>query len=579
MGRTAKTLWPLTCAAAIATFSAQPALAADFDVGNVHASWVTQITAGAGIRTEDPSCSLTGDPHFGGGGACGASANTAQWANGHNGDLNYKKWQPYAGYLKGTTELLLTAPDGYKFMGRGTGFYDFAAGNTDRTDLSESARKRTVHDLELLDLWASKDYDIAHEHGHVRVGNQVINWGESLFATGGINATNALDIQKLLTPGTQLKEAVLPSPMVSMAQGLARGVNVEAYYQFGWNHDRFPPVGTFWSTANYLGKGVLPIMLDPNNPNIAGIGPDAISIPFSNDRLASQQGQFGINLHYKPPGTSLDLGFYFENYHDKTPNLQDNADGTFTTKYLENRQLYGISANFPVGDWAIGAETSYRPRDAVSLTPCYGLNGPLDIITNGTAGFNCKQWIDKQKYQTDLVGLLSMTPSDYAPVRVLRADTALLTIEGTWIYYPGVSNTGRVTRTIEGQQVQQGYLSGLYSFLENNSDLGYQIQGTKGTANSAGLTMDYNWTYDGTVIPGWQMTPGVTFFYAFYGYTPNAFANYEKGAKSLNFYVLFNQNPAVWQAGMNFTHFFGGGPITQPLGDRDNIGLFVTRNF
>ena len=53
----------------------------------------------------------------------------------------------------------------------------------------------------------------------------------------------------------------------------------------------------------------------------------------------------------------------------------------------------------------------------------------------------------------------------------------------------------------------------------------------------------------------------------------------------MNLYVLFNQNPAVWQAGMNFTSYFGGkqkqpGDIVRQLyRDRDFVGAFVSRSF
>ena len=56
-------------------------------------------------------------------------------------------------------------------------------------------------------------------------------------------------------------------------------------------------------------------------------------------------------------------------------------------------------------------------------------------------------------------------------------------------------------------------------------------------------------------------------------------ANYLRGAQYLNSYVLFNQNPAVWQAGLNFTHYFGASTLAQPYHDRDFIGGFITRNF
>jgi hypothetical protein len=115
------------------------AYAVDFDTGfyDLTGSWVSNITAGTGIRTKNPSCALTGDPNAFG---CGSAANTAQWANGDDGDLNYKKGQAYSAYLSVTSELLLTMPtEGYKLMIRGTAMYDFLAADTQRTLLSSDA--------------------------------------------------------------------------------------------------------------------------------------------------------------------------------------------------------------------------------------------------------------------------------------------------------------------------------------------------------------------------------------------------------------------------------------------------------
>ncbi len=91
------------------------------------------------------------------------------------------------------------------------------------------------------------------------------------------------------------------------------------------------------------------------------------------------------------------------------------------------------------------------------------------------------------------------------------------------------------------------------------------------------FTADFNWTYDNTIIKGWQITPGITYFQAVAGFTPTLTAQFFEGAKSLNFYVLFNQNPpSRWQAGINYTNFFGS---NQLLADRDFVGGFITRNF
>lgn len=595
-------------AAMCGVFACTGARAYTFDtgIGDMTASWITNATGGVGIRTKNPSCSLVGDPNAAG---CGGGANTAQWGNGDEGNLNYKKGRPFTGYTSLTSELLLTMPsEGYKFMIRGTALYDFAANETSRTSLSSTAKAQAVYQAELLDLWGEKDFNLGGHPGHVRLGNQVINWGESYFAAGGINATNSLDIQKLLIPGTQLKQALLPAPMLSLATGLPAGFSAEGYYQFQWNSNRYPPVGTYWSTSNVFGRGAEPFSVNTNNFNVGGLSPAAIAGPNShntaalnsvsqglvngdfsgppfnsvgvpyNTVLPGNKPQYGVRLGYKPRGADINFGFYYEQYTDKSPVLSYLSNGTAQWSYLTNRRLFGLSTNFPLGDWAIGAELSYRPRDAVAMSGCYGAGGPPDANTNAASG-TCQAWMDSKKFQFDINAQLTLTQSSYPILKYIKADSATLTAELTVIKYPGLNPNGRYFRTVNGQSVYQMPDAGYATWLNNNSGLGYPIAAGQGTSTSVGATVDFNWTYDGTLIPGWQVTPGITFYDAVSGYTPTLSANYESGAKSVNLYLLFNQNPQVWQAGLNYTMFFGGNAISQPYSDRNFVGLFVTRNF
>jgi hypothetical protein len=565
-----------------------------------------QLTVGAGMRVQGQGAELVGDP------TRISGANTAVSSNGDDGDLNYDRYNLFTTSAKLTPELILRFPHGYKFMVRASGLYDFMADETRRTDLSSDAKNAVVRDLRLLDLWASKDFSIGGQRARVRVGNQVISWGESIFAVGGINTANTFDFQKLSIPGTQLKEAILPAPIISVASGLGHGLNVEAYYQFAWYENRLPPVGTYFSTADILGGGrgmafgrggtggQQPLFLDgnpasPDFVNFGGLDPAAdptqantIAAPFASPQRAKNGGQAGFATHYKPQGLALDLGLYFLNYHDKMPVLDARADGQLQWKYLENRQLYGASANFPVGNWAVGTEVSYRPKEAVSLSSCYGQGGALDGVTNGVVGIDCQMWIDRQKWQTHLTGLLLLTPGDHGwLLDLLGAQTGSFTGEAVWIFFPGVSPNKRISRTIDGVPVDQ-VPDAAYGFWPGPAgapvDVGlgagpvaYNTVEGQGTAHSFGYTVDFNWTYDNKVIKGWQVIPGVTFFQAVVGFTPTLTANYFEGAKSLNFYVLLNQNPpSRWQAGINYTNFFGS---NQLLADRDFVGGFVTRNF
>lgn len=574
--------------AAIALFCAGSAHAFRFQAtDSISGSLDMQLTLGAGIRMVDRNPNLIGDP------GVNPGANTAVSSNGDDGDLNYNKHDLYTTYLKFTPELLLKFPSDFKFMARGTALYDFKATDTRRTDLADDAKKQAARDVRLLDLWVSKDMNIGSQRARVRVGNQVVSWGESIFAIGGINSTNSLDFQKFSIPGTQIKEAVIPAPIVSIASGLGSGINLEAYYQFRWNANRLPPVGTYFSVADILGKGRQPLFIDisggPNTGNFGGLDPAAdptqattFAVLFRDDITPKNSGQYGAALHWKPQGLSVDLGFYFMNYHDKMPVLSLMQDFTAQWTYLEDRKLYGVSANFPVGNWAVGWELSYRPKDAVALSSCFGTGAALDTNNNPTAApVDCPMYIDEKKFQMHLTGILLMTPGEHGWfLNLLKADTATFTGEAVGIRYPGVSPDKRYTRNINGVEVVQVADAG-YGFWQGPQTTGpagtYNTVAGVGDANSFGYTVDFNWAYDNKILKGWTVIPGITYFQAVKGNTPTLTANYLRGAKSMNTYILFNQSaPTRWQAGLNYTNYWGD---NQLLGDRDFIGGFITRNF
>ena len=570
---------------------------------DIKGSLDTQATVGAGIRLGDPKASMVGDPNY------SANANTAQWSNGDDGNLNYRKGDPFATYVKLTPELLLQLPQRFKFMMRGTLLYDFMATETERSSLPEATKDQVARDYRLLDLWVSKEFSVGEQTSRVRLGNQVVSWGESVFALGGINQTNSLDLQKLMVPGTQLKEAVIPAPLISFSTGLGKGLNMEAYYQFDWNRYRVPPVGSYWSIADVYDKGRSPIFLDLGNTNFGGLdniaspgtqfdvtdpnGPDnndtTLSIPFLRDKRPSDQGQFGVAMHYKPDGIPLDLGFYFMNYHDKMPVLTYFTGTGAQWSFQEDRQMYGVSANLPVGNWAMGWELSYRPKEAVALSACGNLLSDGTLDTNTTDPTGCKGWVDSEKYQSHLTGLLMLTPGDHGwLLRALGADSGIFLGEAVGIYFPNLKKSYQSTQNgvTSTQLPAAGYMPWMATPSDPASSVPQVVAGV-GDKFSAGYTVDMSLTYDSTIIPGWQVTPGVTFFHAVTGNTPTMLYNYAQGAMSTNVYVLFNMNPAKWQAGINYASYFGGANgegggasnLRQPIADRDFVGGFVTYNF
>ncbi len=520
-----------------------------FETESLRGNFDSTISVGVGIRTKAPSCEAIIEGASGNGAPAGCLAPTS--ALGDQGDLNYGKGDLFTGYIKGNHELLVKAPGDITFLGRVNWVRDFAATNTtgflsatsppDLTDgLTDAARSALNFKARLLDLWVSKSFQVGDQQARVRIGNQVISWGESLFLPGGINSTNAMDIMRLSQPGTQLKEVYLAAPMISVASGLGHGLNVEAYVQTDWNSSYFPPTGSYWSVVNGLGKGH-----------------DAYGLA---ERHPRESGQWGVALRWQPQATQLNLGVYAMNFHDKTPNFSYNIDNTglMGWTYAQDRRLYGVSANFPAGDWALGTELSYRPRDAVSL------NG-----NSGCASQNGNCWVDEKRWQWAGTALLSLTPDVGGGfLKAIGAQTATLLFETVVISYPSLQ------QTYGGDPISAGG----WGWGQLTDPTAAMVP--MGSRTSWGYNFDFSWVYDGSVIPGWQIVPEVYYFQAVSGRTPNLSGLFMQGAKSANFIVSFIQNPATWQVALNYSKFWNGSQLLdQPLKDRDFFGIVVSRNF
>lgn len=585
----------LVSAGICSSVTALPAFAVEFQTESFEGSFNSTLTVGGGRRSQAPSCSIVGDSA-----ACGGTANTAQWSAGDDGNLNYGKGDWFTAYLKGTHELLLKNSDGWKLFARGTWKKDFKAASTRRTELSDDAKDQIVTNAELLDAWVSKDFSIGGQNARVRLGNQVISWGEALFFIGGVS-NNVLDFQKLLVPGTQLKEAFLPVPALSLSSSLSDTLSGEAFYQFKWRRTRVAPVGSYFSASDIYNKGRVPVSFAGANFNVTGqdqytltgsrqLSDDAaiaaingngdFGVPVLADQKPKNSGQYGVSLKWAPSGTQVNLGAYMLNYHDQFPVLNVVNGGTaYQWSFPENRQMYGVTANFPVGNWAIGTEFSYRPKDAITLGGCFGPGGALDANTN-TASADCPLWKDNKKYQASVTALLQLQKSENPLLLgALGADSGFVSIEAAVSQYPGAN--GRYRRTINGVEVEQVAAAGYFVPLDR-TDPANPIAARLGTATSWGYVIDFNWTYDGKLIPGWQVTPGITLSHNVKGDTPNYSAQFLQGNKSANFYVLFNQNPTKWQAGINYTAYFGGKNDVvdrQYFKDRDFLGMFASYNF
>jgi hypothetical protein len=415
----------------------------------------------------------------------------------------------------------------------------------------------------LQDAWVAKGFILNGERASVKVGNQVMNWGESLFFGGGINGVNPIDYQRAATPGTLVKETLLAQPAVSFNSALGNGFSGEAYYQFGYTNSYFPPVGSYWSTGYSLGAGAYNYQSD----NITYVPGTAGYYPLNNNVPGQwTQGQFGGALRWQPESTQINVAAYAINYIDKAPQLTvgladplNSYAGSTTYNYLKNRQLFGMSMNMPVGDWTLASEVSFRPKDAVTLNAFTSYCGVLD----GTGNGNCA--VQSQKYQAAMNGAFTMTPSNSGPVLdFLGAQGGNIFLEYTGVYYP---------------QMQQQYAAGtvatggLYSGFQYGGHTAVPL----GTKYSSGGGVDLSVNYDNKIIDGWLVTPEIFYQQAFGGYTPNSSMQFVQGNASASAIVSFARNTGGWAAQLNYTKFLG--PNTYQNLYRDRSFLAATASY
>jgi hypothetical protein len=583
-------------AAALALLAA-PADAMRFDTdGGVQIDFGSTLSLGVQVRLQNASTTNIGNDNGGAVPTSGAiGARTAgdatlsnpdfNFLNGDDGNLNYKRGDITSLALKGTHELGLKWGDGWKSLTRATWVYDAKVADTRRTELSDDAKNLAQHNITLLDLWLSKDTRLVGDQpATVKLGNQVISWGEDIFIVGGVNSINALDLRKYHTPGTQLKEIFRPAPMLYLNTGLAQGLNLEGYYQFFWNGFQFDPVGTFFSTADVVGRGQRPAFIPtsllapfgacaptPCGDTGTGIQQGVNVIPFEGDRKPPNGGQYGLALRGKPRSADTEFAAYYIRYHDKLPfttlftdpnYLSANVIGAgYYNEYGRNKDLFGVSFNSKAGPVAIGGELSYRPRDSVAIDPSVPLTGPYSIFdtspgpvktVDGSGRTTVRGYVDEKKFQAHLTGFyfIEVNSPLGAAMKALGASEGYVLAETAVTHYPNLDP----------------------SHIPYLIFPSYEVP----TKTSWGYVFEVGLTYPNAFGSGFNLTPQFDFAHDVAGISPNTLP-FVKGRKSMFFGVNYDYE-SVWRGQIGVSRFFGGG-LTNTLRDRSFFAASVSYSF
>ena len=258
-----------------------------------------------------------------------------------NGNRNFDK-----GIVSSRTsffaEMDISGEDSGIFL-RANGFYD-----SEVKDLNLADDVDEIHgsDVKLLDAFYYANFD----WGNIRIGNQVVSWGEGLFLPSLSALQSPIDLTKFNVPGVQLKEIFLPEEQVYTQIYLTDSLALEAYYQWDWNKHNFDGVGTYFSDFDYFGPGT---------------DASSLGMNFAGYNDAKDSGQHGLALRYVAEKLNdTEFGFYYLNYHDRV-GIQIFNGPNLSYAYKEDNKAYGVSVSTSLGDTNVSGELFYRPNAPV----------------------------------------------------------------------------------------------------------------------------------------------------------------------------------------------------------------------
>ncbi|VXB64638.1 conserved exported hypothetical protein [Pseudomonas sp. 8AS] len=442
---TSKPFWrmaKLPLAVSLASTLAAPAFAVNFNIGEIEGQLDSSLSVGASwsMRGSDPDLI----------GANNGGKGLSQTSD--DGRLNFKKGETFSKIFKGIHDLEMKYGDTGVFV-RGKYWYDFELKDESRLfkDISDSNRKEGAQasGAEILDAFVYHNYSVMDQPGSVRLGKQVVSWGESTFIQNSINSVNPVDVSAFRRPGAEVKEGLIPVNMFYVSQSLTENLSAEAFYQLEWDQTVVDNCGTFFSQADVVADGcdsnlavlrrnqslisaLAPAGINAGNaPLLQGVmaangaawgNPDeGVIVPRGADRDARDDGQWGTAFRYFFEPLDTEFGAYFMNYHSRTPIFSGTgAPANVYSQVWWAGQLGG--AGVPVNAGTIGATLPH----IVAANGQYFMEYPEDIrlyglsfsttLPTGTA------WSGEVSYRPNAPVQINTTDVLYAGLTPLAAN-------------------------------------------------------------------------------------------------------------------------------------------------------------
>lgn len=341
-------------AAAVATTTLLPlsGLAYETSIGEVNLQIDTTLSVGFGWRASDIDYEGVGPENARAAGKdVEFDTSKAQYKNAHkhgtgsqdNSNLRYEQGETYSELVKGSVDLDFTYRD-YGAFFRARFWYDNRIMNGDggsdapafwagADTAPDYAVMEPDQDLgagaEFLDAFVWGDWWLGDMPLNVRLGQQVISWGEGVFFPNGINTINPVDVNALLAPGSAIKEALIPIQALYGSIGVNENLSIEAFYQFKWEETRLPGCGTYFSTTDLVGyegcvNGFYSLGGDTGSTvSLLGLDFSAedFRLPRGDDIEGDDSGQYGLAARFYVESLEMELAAYYIRYNSRLPLL------------------------------------------------------------------------------------------------------------------------------------------------------------------------------------------------------------------------------------------------------------------
>jgi len=582
---TTNPLWRLArlpLAVSLASTLAAPAFGVTFNIGEIEGQFDSSLSVGASwsVRGADPDMIGTRN-----GGQASSQTND-------DGRLNFKKGETFSKIFKGIHDLELKYGDTGVFI-RGKYWYDFELKDEHRLlyDIDDHDRKEAAQSsgAQILDAFIYHNYNIADLPGSVRVGKQVVSWGESTFIQNSINSINPVDVAAFRRPGAEIKEGLIPVNMLYVSQGLTDSLSAEAFYQLEWDQTVLDNCGTFFTGTDVLADGC--------DKRLAFAGSDLNPDPAAGyrfvgrigDRDARDSGQYGVALRwFAEQLNDTEFGLYAMNYHSRTPifstvvgtgpfaanPVTGEASAKYFAEYPEDIRLYGLSFSTTAGSTAIAGEISHRPNMPLQLNstdltlgavlPIGFLGNPVFTSGHATtaAGDEIRGYVRKPFTQAQV------TVTQFFD-QVMGADRLTLVGEVGYNHIGDINqNELRFGRdpVFGSGELSSGLCAALNAANPDEcNDKGFFT--TTSWGYRARAILDYP-----DVFAGVNLKPSLSWSHDVDGYGPN----FIEGSKAVSL-GLDAEYQNTYTTSLSYTDFFGGDYNTAI--DRDFVALSFGVNF